>query len=549
MLIFAAALLYLVGNASVALWDRDEPRFAQTSREMLQSGDWVVPRLLGEVRTAKPVLIYWCQAFVMKLLADSAFAARLPSVVAMVLTLVVLAVVIDRTIGARRALWTVFILATSGLTIAAAKMCMTDSVLLLWVTIAQICLLTLYAAERPPFLVSIVMWLAIGLAGLTKGPVVVGVQLTTMLVLAALDVGSAYRSPRAWLEAIRWWRRTRPVVGIVIVAVVCGPWLYLIHQREPSFLPRIFSHDVWTRLRTPLEGHRGPPGYYLVTIWITYFPWCLLLPAAIAWTWKRRVNPIFRFSIAAVVGPWVMFEIVQTKLLHYILPVFPFLAFITADLLIRAARQKTGNLHSRGFLVSVRVWATVVIVLGLLSWVAVFKFELPALAFVAMPLLTVMSVEYARSVLRFFKAARVLDAAAAMGLGMMLVVAVIYGVYFPSATFLHVSPQVAQILRDEGAVDAGDVVMIDYKEDSLGFYQGGTIRRQNNDYLVRTERWDWPRWVVITDRIWKTMPKSIQDEFDELATVRGWWYVKGLKKVDVMVVRKKSPFARTGNGS
>ena len=84
----------------------------------------------------------------MRLLGDTAFAARLPSAVAMVLTLIMLATVIDQTMGARHAAWTVFILATSGLTIAAAKMCITDAVLLLWVTIAQICLLAIYWRAR-----------------------------------------------------------------------------------------------------------------------------------------------------------------------------------------------------------------------------------------------------------------------------------------------------------------------------------------------------------------------------------------------------------------
>ena len=55
----------LVGNRSVALWDRDEPRYAECSREMLRSGDWVVPTFLGEWRAHKPPFIYWCQATAM----------------------------------------------------------------------------------------------------------------------------------------------------------------------------------------------------------------------------------------------------------------------------------------------------------------------------------------------------------------------------------------------------------------------------------------------------------------------------------------------------
>src|SRR5687768_6130071 len=112
LVLHAAAALYLVGNDAVGLFDRDEPRYAQTSKQMLQSDppNWVVPRLLDDVRTAKPILIYWCQALSMKVLGStSPFAARLPSAVAMLLTLTVLSVVLARSVGFHRAFWTVFI--------------------------------------------------------------------------------------------------------------------------------------------------------------------------------------------------------------------------------------------------------------------------------------------------------------------------------------------------------------------------------------------------------------------------------------------------------
>src|ERR671913_2551939 len=123
LIILAPAAVFLVGIGRVHLFDRDEPRNAQAARQMLQSGDWVVPRLLDKVRTAKPPLTYWCQAAAMRLIGDGAggwgdtAAARLPSVVAMTLTLIVLAVVLTRFIDRERAFWTVLILAASGIVI------------------------------------------------------------------------------------------------------------------------------------------------------------------------------------------------------------------------------------------------------------------------------------------------------------------------------------------------------------------------------------------------------------------------------------------------
>src|SRR6478735_8162449 len=125
LIILASFAVYLAGNGRVSLWDRDEPRYAQTSRQMYQSGDWVVPHLLDKVRTAKPIFIYWCQATAMKVFGDNDFAARFPSGVAMMLALAIVGIAIYRMIGARRAMWTVFVLGTSALVIAAAKMCLT----------------------------------------------------------------------------------------------------------------------------------------------------------------------------------------------------------------------------------------------------------------------------------------------------------------------------------------------------------------------------------------------------------------------------------------
>src|SRR3954470_18918833 len=83
LVIGAAAILYFIGAQSVSLWDRDEAWYAQTSKQMVESGDWVVPRFLDSPRYAKPVFIYWCQAASMKLFGPSELAARLPSALAM----------------------------------------------------------------------------------------------------------------------------------------------------------------------------------------------------------------------------------------------------------------------------------------------------------------------------------------------------------------------------------------------------------------------------------------------------------------------------------
>ena len=202
LILLGAMLVYLVGNQSVGLWDRDEPRYAECSREMIQTGDWVVPKFLTQWRLEKPPLIYWCQAAAMEVMGPIPAAARLPSAVAPILTGLALALVVRRYAGPRRALWTTMIFCASGLTVGAAKFCNTDSVLTAFVIGGQACLAVMYAAhrmnKRPPIWAAVVFWGLCGLAGLTKGPQVLGMHAITMAILLLLDVSPEIRSASAW---------------------------------------------------------------------------------------------------------------------------------------------------------------------------------------------------------------------------------------------------------------------------------------------------------------------------------------------------------------
>jgi len=144
LVIAAAAILYFIGAGRVSLWDRDEAWYAQSSKQMVESGDWVVPRFLDSPRYAKPILIYWCQAASMKLFGPTALAARIPSAVAMVGTIILLGVVLKRAVAAQRAGLTILIFASSAMVIASAKMCLTDSVMLFFLTAAQLAMFSIY---------------------------------------------------------------------------------------------------------------------------------------------------------------------------------------------------------------------------------------------------------------------------------------------------------------------------------------------------------------------------------------------------------------------
>jgi 4-amino-4-deoxy-L-arabinose transferase-like glycosyltransferase len=544
--ILVCAALYLVGNGRVSLWDRDEPRYAQASRQMLQSGDWVVPKLLDQPRINKPPLIYWCQAAAMSVFGDNEAAARLPSSVAMIVTLVLLATVLRRILDEEQTFWTVLIFGTCGLVIMAAKMCLTVAVLLLFVTASQLCLYAMWRG-RGTWPVVIAFGVATGLGLLTKGPVVLGVNLMTVGVLGVMrwwDQRSRSEDPAAEAASPR---SAGVVVAKLLIATVIAlalfvPWVLAVQRSVPGGLEGTVYKDIFQRMTQPLEQHSGPPGYYLISFLGTFAPWLILLPAGLWLAWRdRRTSPLLRFSLAAAIGPWLMFELIRTKLPHYVLPCFPFMAVMTASALVRGIRGEHACFRGRWWMALVAAWAVVIVAIAASPWLAL----LPGANFDRLPLgpmllLGLVATTLSLTVVREFARGRVRAAAYAMALTMVAVMSVLFVAYLPAARFLHLSSEVGAFLRQTGATTPGDVVMIDYKEDSLPFYQGGTIRPQRKQtYLASEPPETWPTYLVITREIWEQTPPDRQAHLEVLKTFRGWAYADGGRVVDVMVARKK----------
>jgi len=559
LILLGAAAVYLAGNARVSLFDRDEPRYAQCSRQMLRSGDWVVPRLYDEIRAQKPPLIYWCQATAMRIFGDDSvggtFAARFPSSLAMLLTLTVLAIALWRGVSPRHAVWTIFILATSLMTIVSAKVCLTDSVLLLFTTIAQLCLYSIHEGNRnwTPVLLMAVM---LGLGGLTKGPFILGTVGCTAIVLAIFYLfgrtrGTIAPPERSSTPDIFAYRSIQTLVGVLIIAAIVGPWLYLVYHRAPEFLVKATA-EAKAHLEQGKEGHNLPPGYHFVLIWVTFFPWSFLLPIAIGLAIRHRRDPQIRFALAAVIGPWLMIEFMGTKLPHYILSVFPALSFLTASAVIRCIDREEPDMQHRSFQIGAGCWAVGAILMSVVPWLLVPGFKLPGIhppKFTNQPYFgliayTSAGIVYAIAVFSLVRLRRYSAAMAATGIGMMVAVVIGFTLYLGQAQFLRTSVNVAGVLKKVRATGPDSVVMIDYKEPSLGFYQGGTIREEKTSFL-NEKHWElWPHWLVLTRQAWEKAPEESRQRLqllhDPILPCRGWAYSDGGRTVEILVAENRA---------
>ena len=530
LILLGAAGLFLIGNERMPLWDRDEPRYAECSREMLKSGDWVVPRFLGELRAHKPPLVYWCQATAMAIFGQTGAAARLPSALAAFLTAAMLAAFVWRFAGPRRAIWASFVFSTSALTVAAANFCNTDALLLFFIAVGQGCLFGLWRRPQGSWLLVFIFWLSVALAGLTKGPVVLGMHAATLLILA-------YLNRARFGQSLGWLPRLKPLVGIVILLAVDSPWLILVHQRAPDFLSLLLNRAGKYASSSGAEGHAHWPGFYLLLIWALFFPWSLMLPTAIGMGLRHRKRPLLRFAFAAAVGPWIVMELVPNKLPFYILPSFPGLSILAAEAIVRCSCSKLGtrddDMKQPIFRAAVGLWTIGVIAICACVWLAVsIGGGSPILAIAWI----VAAAIYASIVFVAFLNRRIALAAATMGIGAaVLLSAAVIGV--PSMTLLTASRQIGHELTALGAGGSTKVAMIDYREPSLAFYQGGGAREIDIGKLSRPNP---PQWSVMTMDAWSKLSPRIQARFEIIGPPRPVLiYNDGAQLKKVVIIRRR----------
>ncbi len=329
--------LYLPGLANLPVLDRDEARFAQASRQMLETRDFIAIRFQDEARNKKTAGIYWLQAGAVALLSNAASNAiwpyRLPSLLGATAASLATFGMGAALVGRKAAFLGAALLASSLGVVAEAHLAKTDAVLLACVTVAQLALGRIYVEGRQgriaDWRLALLFWTALALGILIKGPIV---PLVALLTVAALVVADRdYR----WLGALRPWR------GLVLAAVIVLPWLVAISSAtEGAFLSDSLGKDFLGKLIGVQESHGAPPLYYLLLLAITFWPGVLFLGPAIAWSWQRRNAVAVRFLIAWAVPFWAVMELVPTKLPNYLLPACPALALAIGGALVAARDGK-----------------------------------------------------------------------------------------------------------------------------------------------------------------------------------------------------------------
>jgi 4-amino-4-deoxy-L-arabinose transferase-like glycosyltransferase len=342
-LIALSLVSFLPGFFQVPPVDRDEARFAQATKQMVERGEYVDIRFQDEVRYKKPVGIYWLQVAAVKAgefigipQARTTIALyRLPSLIGAIGAVLLTYWTALAFVARRAALIAAMMMATSVLLGAEARLAKTDAMLLLTVVAAMGAMARIYLIERRApgtvkgWRLPGLFWTVLAAGILIKGPLILMFVGLTAITVSAFD-----RSAR-WLLALR------PVAGVIWMLVLVLPWFAAIVSRAGgSFFADSLGHDMLEKVTSGQEAHGAPPGTYLLMYWVTFWPGAVLTLLAAPMVWKARQEPGARFLLCWLAPSWLVFEAVVTKLPHYVLPLYPAIAILIAGILERDGLSK-----------------------------------------------------------------------------------------------------------------------------------------------------------------------------------------------------------------
>lgn len=466
LLVAFAVLMVAPGVWQVPPLDRDEPRFAQATKQMVETGDYVDIRFQDEARHKKPVGIYWLQALAVNAsgLGKDApiWVYRLPSQIAAVLSVLLAYWVARAFLPARSAFVAGLFVALAIIAGVEARLAKTDAVLLATILVAQGALARIWlrAASGRSWSLVFLFWTALAASVLIKGPVGLMVVGLTIAGICAM------RRRFGWLRALA------PVPGLIWFVLLISPWFVAIWiATDGQFFQEAVGRDFVGKLATGQESHGAPPLTHLLAMIGTFWP----LPAFLILSLSRfraiKGSDTALFMLSWFLPSWLVFELVATKLPHYTMPLLPALAILAAFLLEEEERPP----FAKG-----------------LRWTAAALYFIPAAGLVAASVvvpfalglwpsppgavLAAFALFFAVGAARRFIGGRPLAAIAPVIAASLLLAIGTWSFTMPALAPIWVSGRLEAAVKRTAACDDPQVVSAGFNEPSYIFLQGTATR-------------------------------------------------------------------------
>jgi 4-amino-4-deoxy-L-arabinose transferase-like glycosyltransferase len=469
---------------------------------MRERGDYVVPYFNDKYRFDKPPLIYWTQIASYRVFGENEFGARFPSAVAAAVTAVLL-FAWGRRLGSERVGWWAAIIFSLCLqTFVHAKAAVADMWLVFFVTAASWAGFELLADllgvasspahDRRRKYWRLVFYVALGLGFLAKGPLA---WLPLLTVLSSkFFVGHVSLTRRFWF-----------VTGMLgAFAIVCTWGIPALIRTNGEFFAVGIGRHVVERSFGPLEGHGSQSlrsylitlPFYFGTVFLSFFPWSIKLPALTRHLWRKR-DGIDNYLLSGVLIVFIIMSVVKTKLPHYTLTAFPLLSLLLARHLFELE--------------------------GL--FVRLLRLCLPS-RLLGLPRFRL------RTSPRFALRAAAASVVVSLGISLLL---------FPRIARTFPSAELFKKSRND-LLPAMDFANVDYFEPSVVWYfrsrAHGFFRGLNPDQVEKFMNFPGPRFVIVPTKLATAVYPQLPDGWKSYNT-KGFNFVKG-KRTDLTLILKPS---------
>lgn len=355
ILLVLCVLAFMTNLHGYPLFDVDEPRYMETAREFLYPPyDWITPHFNWMTRFDKPILFYWLLASSFKLFGVTEWAGRIVSAIAGTLTVLGVYEFTKIFSSRKQAFLTGLILITTAEFGVVSRWAITDMTLCFFMVFTTMCLFLAIERNRSW---AILGGMFCGLGLLTKGPVALALPGGIALLYTLIS----RREQCSWL----WHWKT--LLGIVLALFIAFPWYYLVNQANPTeFIQKFFLLHNIERFTGVVSAHAGPWWYYVPIFLCGGLPWTFLLfskknyfalkntlqtKGQTLWQGFRAQPAYIQFAWIFFLLTFIFFSAAGTKLLTYIITVFPATAILFAFYYPKQYRYKTLYSIATGFLI------------------------------------------------------------------------------------------------------------------------------------------------------------------------------------------------------
>ena len=528
-------MLYLLIAGSSTLWDRDEPRYARVTAEMVESKNYLVPTFNGEVWFDKPILLYWLMSVPVRLLGPSEIACRLPAVLGTAVTLLLTFFIGKKLFDAKSGLWAEAILATTLLMLFVGSSALVDGIALPFI-VGAMAIFIVRQGNKIRAIDAAAIGVMIGLGMLAKGPLGL---LPVFVIIVAIWFGR--ENTGGFIRNSLW-----VCLAVVIATGIFLLWAIPANRAADGELYRVFfGKHIVGRALSPMEGHGGNfllyLPYYPAIMVAGFFPWVIFLPGAFSAIISKRTgnagtkNILLSWIIVTV----VLMTLAATKLPHYILFAWPAMAVMTGAAIV-ASGQNVLNERDRKWLRG-GVWFSgpvgFGIAAGLIGVGHFIKSEgliMPGLICGIIALVMTIICCYLQVREKFDGTAKVVLA------GILIFIMPLLFVLLPAIEAIKISPHIAKAIREKTGKDV-PVAMYKYAEPTLNFYVGRKITQLRKtddvvDWLKGTEN----RVLIIPRKNFEDIRQNKSDiAFEEIVSTKGVNYSKG-RKVEVVALLVKT---------